>query len=178
MVLNWIALVVLAVGGMGTAQAEESNSQRFFRFSSTPFAVEWDEVFEVGIGPVYVEHYTQETEIWDFGLLKEAHIGGQTIIRDLATSVEQTSWGQVKMSFGGRLRFSLYVSRRPIKAVNRGFKRLEIAPRHSFPAYPHLRKCPRPQRALPQYGLGFLLRPAALLGRPSTRARYLDRPGR
>ena len=75
-------------------------TQRFFRFSSTAFAAEWDEVFEVGIGPVYVEHFTQETESWDFGLLKEAHLGGQTIIRDLATSVEQTSWGQVKTSFG------------------------------------------------------------------------------
>ena len=75
-------------------------TQRFFRFSSTAFVAEWDEVFEVGIGPVYVEHPTQETESWDFGLLKEAHLGGQTIIRDLATSVEQTSWGQVKTSFG------------------------------------------------------------------------------
>ena len=79
-------------------------SQRFFRFSATAFAAEWDEVFEVGIGPVYVEHYTQESETWDFGLLKEAHIGGQTIIRNLATSVEQTSWGQVKSSFGRRIR--------------------------------------------------------------------------
>lgn len=79
-------------------------SQRFFRFSATSFAAEWDEVFEVGIGPVYITHLTDETESWDFGLLKEAHIGGQTIIRALATSVEQTSWGQVKTSFEGRVR--------------------------------------------------------------------------
>ena len=77
-------------------------SQRFFRFSSTAYAVEWDEVFEVGIGPIYITHYTEETEIWDFGLLKEAHIGGQTITRDRATSVEQTSWGQLKTSPGDR----------------------------------------------------------------------------
>ena len=73
-------------------------SQRFFRFSATPFVSEWDEVFEVGVGPIYITHLTQEVEGWDFGLLKEAHIGGQTIVRDLTTSVEQTSWGQVKTS--------------------------------------------------------------------------------
>ena len=77
-------------------------SQRLFRFSSTGYVVEWDEAFEVGIGPIYITHFTTETEFWDFGLLKEAHIGGQTILRDLGdlgTAVEQTSWGQVKSSF-------------------------------------------------------------------------------
>ena len=52
----------------------------------------------MGVGPIYFWRLTTETEIWDFGLLKEAHIGGQTILKDLTTSVEQTSWGQVKTS--------------------------------------------------------------------------------
>ena len=77
-------------------------SQRFFRFSATVYVVEWDEVFEVGVGLVYITHSTDDTEGWDFGLLKEAHIGGQTIVRNLTTSVEQTSWGQVKTSPGDR----------------------------------------------------------------------------
>ena len=64
--------------------------------------MEWDEVFEVGVGPIYITHLTDEVEAWNFGLLKEAHIGGQIIIRDQATSVEQTSWGQLKMSPGDR----------------------------------------------------------------------------
>ena len=75
-------------------------SQRFFRFFATAFAAEWDEVFEVGVGPIYIVHYTDDVEGWDFGLLKEAHMGGQTILRDMTTSVEQTSWGQVKASPG------------------------------------------------------------------------------
>ena len=79
-------------------------SQRLFRFLSTGFAAEWDEVFEVGVGPVYITHLIGEIEVWDFGLLKEAHIGGQTIIRDRATSVKQTSWGQVKTSLEEVLR--------------------------------------------------------------------------
>ena len=77
-------------------------SQRFFRFSSTGFAAEWDEVFEVGVGPIYITNLTDDVEAWNFGLLREAHIGGQTITRDLTTSVEQTSWGQVKASPGDR----------------------------------------------------------------------------
>ncbi len=75
-------------------------SQRFFRFFSTPFADEWDEVFEVGVGPIYITNLTDEVESWDFGLLKEAHIGGQTITRNRVTLVKQTSWGKVKMSLG------------------------------------------------------------------------------
>ena len=77
-------------------------TQRFFRFSSTVYAVELDEVFEVGVGPIYITHLTSENEIWDFGLLKEAHIGGQTIIRDATTPVEPTSWGQLKTSLSNR----------------------------------------------------------------------------
>ena len=77
-------------------------SHRFFLLLSTAFAEEWVEVFEVGVGPVYITHFTTEAEIWDFGLLKEAHIGGQTIIRDVTTSVEQTSWGQLKTSLSNR----------------------------------------------------------------------------
>ena len=79
-----------------------TSSHRFFLFFATVYSMEWVEVFEVGVGPVYITHFTSEAEIWDFGLLKEAHIGGQTIIRDPATSVEQMSWGQVKMSPGDR----------------------------------------------------------------------------
>ena len=79
-------------------------SQRFFRFSATVYAVEWDEVFEVGIGPVYITHFTDDVEGWNFGLLREAHIGGQTITRGLTTSVEQTSWGQVKTNLEEVLR--------------------------------------------------------------------------
>ena len=80
--------------------------QRFFRFLSTGVAEEWEEVFEVGVGPVYITHFTTELEFWDFGLLKEAHIGGQTITyyKGSETSVEQTSWGQVKSSFEEVLR--------------------------------------------------------------------------
>lgn len=79
-----------------------SPTQRFFYFSATPFTAGWDEVFEMGVGPIYITHFTSETEIWDFGLLKEAHIGGQIVIRDIPTSVEQTSWGQIKASPGNR----------------------------------------------------------------------------
>ena len=75
-----------------------SPTQRFFYFSATSFAAEWDEVFEVGVGPIYITNLTDEVEAWNYGLLKEAHIGGQIVIRDLTTSVEQTSWGQVKTS--------------------------------------------------------------------------------
>ncbi len=78
---------------------QTASSHKFFRFFSTAVSeMEWDEVFEMGIGPIYFWRLTTEMEIWDFGLLKEAHIGGQTIIRDLTTSVKQTSWGQVKAS--------------------------------------------------------------------------------
>ncbi|MCY4606533.1 MAG: hypothetical protein OXE49_20050 [Gemmatimonadetes bacterium] len=77
-------------------------SQRFFRFFATSFAAEWDEVFEVGVGPIYITNLTDDVEAWNFGLLKEAHIGGQIITRDWPTSVEQTSWGQVKASPGDR----------------------------------------------------------------------------
>lgn len=78
-------------------------SSRFFRFLGTAWSEsEWDEVFEMGVGPIYFWRLTTETEIWDFGLLREAHIGGQTITRDLTTSVEQTSWGQIKASPGDR----------------------------------------------------------------------------
>ncbi len=71
-------------------------SQKFFRFSSLGFVAEWDEVFEVGVGPVFITNFTTETEIGDFGRLKEAQIGNRTIIRDLSTPVEQTRWGQIK----------------------------------------------------------------------------------
>ena len=84
------------------APVQVAPNQRFFRFFSTGVVEDWDEVFEVGVGPVYITHFTTETEIWDFGRLKEAHIGGQTIIRDRATSVKQASWGQVKASPGDR----------------------------------------------------------------------------
>ena len=78
-------------------------SSRFFRFLGTAWSEsEWDEVFDMGVGPIYFWRLTTETEIWDFGLLKEAHIGGQTITRDRATAVEQTSWGQIKASPGDR----------------------------------------------------------------------------
>ena len=79
-----------------------SPTQRFFYFFSTVYAAEWDEVFEVGVGPIYIVHYTDDVEGWNFGLLKEAHIGGQIITRDMTTSVEQTSWGQLKTSLHNR----------------------------------------------------------------------------
>ena len=76
---------------------QTASSHKFFRFlASNVSELEWDEVFEMGVGPIYFWRLTTETESWDFGLLKEAHIGGQTITRDLTTSVEQKSWGQVK----------------------------------------------------------------------------------
>ena len=77
-------------------------SQRFFRFFATAFAAQWDEVFEVGVGPIYITNFTDEVEAWNFGLLKEAHIGDQTIIRDMTTPVEQTNWGQLKTSLTNR----------------------------------------------------------------------------
>ena len=84
---------------------QTASSHTFFRFFSTAVSeMEWDEVFEMGVGPIYFWRLTTEVEIWDFGLLKEAHIGGQTIIRDRATSVKQTSWGQVKTSLEEVLR--------------------------------------------------------------------------
>ncbi len=75
-------------------------TQRLFRFFSTGFTEEWDEVFEVGVGPIYITRFTTEVELWNFGLLKEAHIGGQIITRDWdwTTPVEQISWGQLKTS--------------------------------------------------------------------------------
>ena len=75
-------------------------NQKFFTFLSTTYVDggRWDEVFEVNVGPVYFRIFPQEIEALDFGRLKEAHIGGQTIIRDQITSVDQTSWGQVKAS--------------------------------------------------------------------------------
>ena len=80
-------------------------SQKFFTFVSTTYVDggRWDEVFEVNVGPVYFRIFPQEIEALDFGRLKEAHIGGQTILRDQITSVEQTSWGQVKASLDARL---------------------------------------------------------------------------
>ena len=83
----------------GDTGLEVEPSQKFFRFFSLSFFAEWDEVFEVGIGPIFITNYTTETEIWDFGRLKEAQIGNQTITRDLVTSVEQTPWGQIKVYF-------------------------------------------------------------------------------
>ena len=79
-----------------------SPTQRFFYFSATPFAAEWEEVFEVGVGPIYITNLTDDAEAWNFGLLKEAHLGGQTIIRDMTTPVEPTSWGQLKTSLTNR----------------------------------------------------------------------------
>ena len=75
-------------------------SQRFFYFSSTVHEVEWEETFEVCVGLVYFTRFTTEVEAWNFAHLKEAHISGQTILRDHITSVGQTSWGQVKASLG------------------------------------------------------------------------------
>ncbi len=98
---NWEGDTVQLAFGPPNWEGELTSSQRFFRFLSTSWSEsEWDEVFEVGVGPIYITRLTTETEIWDFGLLREAHIGGQTIIRDRATSVEQTSWGRVKGSRG------------------------------------------------------------------------------
>lgn len=83
----------------GDSDLVQVASPRFFRFFGTAWSEsEWDEVFEVGVGPIYCWRLTTETEVWDFGLLKEAHIGGQIIIRDMTTSVGQTSWGQIKTS--------------------------------------------------------------------------------
>ena len=76
-------------------------NQRFFTFSATAYALGWDEEFEVGVGPVYITNMTTETEAWDLAHLKEAHIGGQTILMDQITSVDRTSWGQVKASDTG-----------------------------------------------------------------------------
>ncbi len=76
-------------------------TQRFFRFFATFYAMEWDEVFEVGVGPIYITQFTTEVEFWNFGLLKEAHIGGRVITRDWTTAVEQTSWGHVKAATSG-----------------------------------------------------------------------------
>ena len=87
----------------GDSDIVQVASPRFFRFLGTAWSEsEWDEVFEMGVGPIYFWRLTTETEVWDFGLLKEARIGGKTITRDWATSVEQTSWGQLKAFLGDR----------------------------------------------------------------------------
>ena len=78
------------------------STERSFYFASTVSALGWNEVFEVNVGPVYITHMTQDTEVWDFGRLKEAHIGGRTILRAQITSVDQTSWGQIKASIDAR----------------------------------------------------------------------------
>ncbi len=84
-----------------------ASTQRLFLFFSTLYSMEWEEVFEVGVGPIYITTFTTELELWDFGLLKEAHIGGQIITRDWTdwtTSVEQISWGQLKATSSDRAR--------------------------------------------------------------------------
>ncbi len=74
-------------------------NRRYFGFEPPWAEGAWYEVYLADVGPVFIKWYPTETEVWDIGKLKEAHVGGKVIPGDAVTPISRTTFGQLKTIF-------------------------------------------------------------------------------